>query len=168
MTRILVAYASKMGSNAEIAEAIAGVLRDAGLEAEALPAKELRDLTPYDAVVLGSALYAAHWQRDANRFVARNREALRERPLWLWSSGPLDRALAVVNMPLTPNATETIGDLPYRAHHTFGGRLDPEAPGVDAQIVATHQVGDFRPWAAILEYAAKIARELASDLADPA
>jgi len=160
VARVLVAYASKMGSNAEIAEAIAGVLRDAGLEAEVLPARDLRDLTPYDAVVLGSALYAAHWQRDANRFVTRNREALRERPLWLWSSGPLDRALALADLPMTPNAKEIMGDLPYRAHHTFGGRLDPDAQAMDSQILATHQVGDFRPWPAILGYAAAISRDL--------
>src|SRR3974390_3034872 len=64
-----------MGSNAEIAEPIAAVLRQAGLEAEVVPAREARDLAPYDAVVLGSALYAAHWRRDAHRYVARGRGA---------------------------------------------------------------------------------------------
>ena len=160
VARVLVAFASKMGSNGEVADAIVAVLRDAGLEAEAVPARRARDLAPYDAVVLGSALYAAHWQRDANRFVARNRDALRARPLWLWSSGPLDRVLGARDLPIAANVVETMGDVPFRAHRTFGGRLDPSAPGVDEQILSTHMVGDFRDWDAIRAFAAEIAREL--------
>jgi menaquinone-dependent protoporphyrinogen oxidase len=163
MARVLVAYATKMGSNGEIADVIAGVLRDAGHEVEARPAREVRDLDGLDAVVLGSALYAATWRRDANRFVARSREALRDRPLWLWSSGPLDRALASKDLPPASNVLAVMGDVPYRAHRTFGGRLDPAAPGVDEQILRTHQVGDFRNWDAIRAYADEIARALAAE-----
>jgi len=158
--RVLVAYASKMGANAEIAEAIVGVLREAGLEAEALPAREAKDLTAYDAVVLGSALYAAHWQRDAHRFISRSRDALGAMPLYLWSSGPLDWALASRDLPPAANVLEIMGEVPFRAHHTFGGRLDPTAPDVDEQILRTHPIGDFRDWGAIRAYALAIARDL--------
>ncbi len=158
--RVLVAFATKMGSNAQVAEAIAAVLRDAGLEVTTLPAREARDLAPYDAVVLGSALYAAHWQREANRFVNRGREALRTKPVWLWSSGPLDRHLAARDLPPADNVLAIMADIPFRAHHTFGGLLDPTVPGVDEQILRTHQVGDFRDWERIRDYAREIAREL--------
>lgn len=167
MARVLVAYASKMGSNAEVADAIAGVLRDAGHDVEVAPARDVRGLDGYDAVVLGSALYAAHWQREANRFVARGRDALRSRPFWVWSSGPLDRALASRDLPPAANVLEILADLPFRAHRTFGGRLDPSSPGVDEQILRTHQVGDFRDWDRIRAYGAEIARALA-DEAPPA
>ena len=159
--RVLVAYATKMGSNAEIADAIVGVLRESGLEAEALPAREVKDLEPYDAVVLGSALYAAHWQRDAHRFVNRRKDVLRTKPLWLWSSGPLDRALAMADLPPAANVLEIMGDIPFRRHRTFGGRLDRDAPGVDEQILRTHQIGDFRDWGAIRSFAAEIAAGVA-------
>ncbi len=158
--RVLVAYASKMGSNAEIAQAIAVALREAGLEADPMAVADARDLSPYDAVVLGSALYAAHWQRSAHRFVARQREALAALPLWLWSSGPLDRALAARDLPPAANVLGTMGELPFRGHRTFGGRLDPAFPGIDQQILRTHPVGDFRDWAAIRAYALEIARSL--------
>lgn len=158
--RVLVAYATKTGSTAEIAAVIAEVLVAAGLEAEALPVRKVRDLTPYGAVVLGSALYAAHWQRDANRFIGRHREALKARKVWLFSSGPLDHRLAVQNLPLTTHAAEIVGDVPYLGHRTFGGRLDPAAPGVDALILATHQVGDFRYWPVIRAWASEIAATL--------
>ena len=161
--RVLVAFATKMGSTGEIAESVAGTLRAGGLEAAALAARDITDLAPYDAVILGSALYAAHWQREANRFVARNREALAARPLWLFSSGPLDRRLAAQDLPLTEHAAEIFLDLTWRGHRTFGGRLDPTSPAVDPQILATHPIGDFRDWAAIHDWAASIARELLAE-----
>ena len=160
--RVLVAYASKMGSNVEIADAIVGVLRESGLDAEAVPARDVKDLAPFDAVVLGSALYAAHWQRDAHRLVSRRKEVLQTKPLWLWSSGPLDRALAIADLPPAANVLEIMGDIPFRGHKTFGGRLAPDSPGVDEQILRTHQIGDFRDWVAIRAYAAEIARVLLS------
>jgi menaquinone-dependent protoporphyrinogen oxidase len=158
--RVLVAYATKMGSTAEVAVAIAEALVAAGLEADAMPARDVRDLSPYGAVVLGSALYAAHWQRDANRFLGRHREALKARKVWLFSSGPLDHRLAVQNLPITTHAAEIVGDVPYLGHRTFGGRLDPDSPGMDAQIVATHPVGDFRSWPVIRAWASEIAAAL--------
>ena len=47
------------------------------------------DLAGYGAFVIGSAVYAMHWQKDAAQFVRRNRALLAGRPVWLFSSGPL-------------------------------------------------------------------------------
>ena len=91
--RVLVAYATKLGSTSEIAETIAHVLRDSGHRALALPARDVTTLAGWDAVILGSAVYAAYWQRDARRFTERFRDDLKARPLWLFSGGPLDRRL---------------------------------------------------------------------------
>jgi menaquinone-dependent protoporphyrinogen oxidase len=155
--RVLVAFATKMGSNTEVANAIAEVLRANGVEADAIPARAVRDLAPWSAVILGSALYAAHWQRDANRFLIRHRDALRARKVWLYSSGPLDHRQAAQNLPISTHAAEIVGDLPYIEHRTFCGRLDPHTEGIDPQILATHPVGDFRNWPAIRAWAADIA-----------
>lgn len=158
--RVLVAHASKLGSTAEIGESIAVTLRTAGLDAEAIAVREVADLAGYDAVILGSALYAAHWRRDANRFVNRHRAALQERPLWLFSSGPLDRRLAAADLPMGPHAAAITAGLAPRGHRTFGGRLAADAPGVDPQVLATHPIGDFRDWDVITDWAASIAVEL--------
>jgi menaquinone-dependent protoporphyrinogen oxidase len=152
-----------MGSNAEIADVVAGVLRDAGLEVDEMAARDVKDVEPYDAIVLGSALYAAHWQRDAHRFIAKRRDVLRAKSLWLWSSGPLDRLLAAKNLPPAANVLEIMGDVPFRGHRTFGGRLNADDPNVDAQILRTHQVGDFRDWDAVRAYASEIARAVTGD-----
>ncbi len=159
---MLVAYATKMGSNREIAEAIAAVLREHDLEADVRSVRDVRTPDGWDAVVLGSALYAAHWQRDANRFVARNREALAARRVWVFSSGPLDRSLADADLPITPNAAEILAGVPYEGHRTFGGLLRPDAEDVDPQILRTHAVGDFRDWTSIRSWAAAIANALSA------
>ncbi len=157
--RVLVAYATKLGSTSEIAETMAQVLRDGGHRALALPAHDIRSLGDWDAVILGSAVYAAHWQRDARRFTERFQDELKARPLWLFSGGPLDRRLARADQPITPYAAEITAGLGARAHRTFGGRLAPDA-AVAPQVLQTHRIGDFRDWQAIVEYAYRISREL--------
>jgi len=159
--RVLVAYATKHGSAAEISAVLVEVLRDAGLDAEAKPASEVRSLRHYDAVILGSGLYSATWLRDANRFVRSHQAALRKVPVWLFSSGPLDRSADFDDIPMTPHVAEAVGDLPFKGHRTFGGRLVPDAPEVAAGIIATHRTGDFRDFDAIRAWAREIAAALA-------
>lgn len=160
MATVLVAYASKHGSTREIAEAIGATLRATGLAVEVRPARDVRSLDQVAAVVLGSALYAAHWQRDAMRFVRRHDAALRERPVWLFSSGPLDESASRTRLPVPGPVAAATGDLGARDHRTFGGRLLPDTPGVDPHILATHPTGDFRDWEAIHAWARAIASEL--------
>lgn len=95
----LVAYGSKNGSTAEIARWIASVLRDNGIDADARSAHEIQDVGPYDAVVLGGALYAGRWHRDARRFARRHHRELAARPVWLFSSGPLDPSASERDIP---------------------------------------------------------------------
>jgi menaquinone-dependent protoporphyrinogen oxidase len=157
--RVLVAYATKLGSTGEIAETIAHVLRDSGHRALALPARDVTTLVDWDAVILGSAVYAAYWQRDARRFTERFREDLMVRPLWLFSGGPLDRRLGKADQPITPHGAEITEGLGARAHRTFGGRLARDAD-VDPQVLQTHRLGDYRDWQSIVQYAYRIAQEL--------
>jgi menaquinone-dependent protoporphyrinogen oxidase len=159
MTRTLVAYASKLGSTGEIAEALAVELRAAGHEVDVQPVTAVRDIEGYGAVIIGSALYAAHWQRDANRFIQRHLAGLQALPVWLFSSGPLDSRLAIANLPITEHAKEVTSSIEARGHRTFGGRLLADAP-VDPQVLATHPVGDFRNWDDIQAWGREIAAAL--------
>jgi menaquinone-dependent protoporphyrinogen oxidase len=78
---VLVAYATKNGSTAEIAQAIADTLRENGMSPQVRPVAEVENVTPYDAVVFGSGIYARRWLHDARRFAHRHRKALAERPV---------------------------------------------------------------------------------------
>ena len=157
--RVLVAYASKLGATREIAETIAQTLRDGGHLAVAIPTRDVASLEDVDAVILGSAVYAAYWQRDARKFVDRFHEELKARPLWLFSGGPLDRRLAKADQPITPHGAAITDGLGARAHRTFGGRLSADA-AVSERVRQTHRLGDFRDWQKIVEYGYRIGREL--------
>ena len=80
---------------------IGEALTDAGCEAVVSPAADIRDLAGFDAVIIASAMYANRWHRDARRFVRRNSAALRELPVWLVSSGPLDDSAEQHDIPPT-------------------------------------------------------------------
>jgi len=157
--RVLVAYASKLGATREIAETIAQTLRDGGHLAVAIPTRDVASLEDVDAVILGSAVYAAYWQRDARKFVDRFHDELKARPLWLFSGGPLDRRLAKADQPITPHGAAITDGLGARAHRTFGGRLSADA-AVSERVRQTHRLGDFRDWQKIVEYGYRIGREL--------
>ncbi len=158
--RVLVAYASKHGSTGEIAAVVAATLVEAGIRADVMPAADVRDLAGYGAVVLGSGLYSATWLRDANRFVRAHRAALAGLPVWLFSSGPLDRSADLDDIPMTTHVTGSIDGLAIRGHRTFGGLLRDDAPEVAAGILSTHRTGDFRDWEAIRRWAREIGAAL--------
>jgi menaquinone-dependent protoporphyrinogen oxidase len=65
MMRVLVTAATKYGATAEIAQAIAEGLGEHGLEATVLPPEQVEGVDGYDAVVVGSAVYAGHWLKPA-------------------------------------------------------------------------------------------------------
>jgi hypothetical protein len=69
---VLVTYASKHGVTQEIAERIAQTLRAAGQQAQVRPVSAAGDLAGYGALVIGSAVYMGHWQKEAMEFVRRN------------------------------------------------------------------------------------------------
>jgi menaquinone-dependent protoporphyrinogen oxidase len=68
---VLVTAASRYGSTAEIASAIGDVLRDSGLDVAVVPPDTVKDLDAYEAVVMGSAVYAGRWVKPAREFVDR-------------------------------------------------------------------------------------------------
>jgi len=160
-TSVLVAYGTTNGSTAQIAEAVTEVLRKEGLTAETLSAASVTDITPYDAVVVGGGLYAGRWQRDARRFVRRNRRELAKRPLWLFSSGPLDASASERDIPPVAGVRRAMIRLGAREHVTFGGCLEEGAKGrIARMIVRNGKGGDFRNFTQIEEWAARIADEL--------
>jgi menaquinone-dependent protoporphyrinogen oxidase len=74
--RVLVTYGTKMGGTAGIAEILGDALSDAGFHLDVRPTADVADVGAYDAVVVGGAVYAGRWHRDARRFVKRNTRVL--------------------------------------------------------------------------------------------
>ncbi len=88
--KILVAFATRYGSTTGVAEAIAAALRERGLAVDLEPARQVRTLEPYRAVVVGAPLYIGAWHKDALNFLSRHREALAKWPVAVFALGPLN------------------------------------------------------------------------------
>lgn len=144
MTFVLVAYGSKRGSTKEIAEWIGADLRKERLHVDVRAANTVRDVTPYHVVIIGGALYAGRWHRHARRFARRHARMLRDRPVWLFSSGPLDISAEERNVPPVPSVDRVAKLVDARGHVTFGGRLSADAQGFPAAALAKNKSGDFR------------------------
>ena len=78
--KILVAYATRAGSTAGVAEVIGQTLAEGGLQVEVYPMQDVKDLTPYRAVVAGSAIRGAKWLPEAMQFVKTHRVELAQKP----------------------------------------------------------------------------------------
>jgi len=165
-TQILVAYATKYGATAEIAEKIGQVLRQAGLRTDVLPAKRVKDLTPYKAVILGSAVYIGQWRKEAATFLRTNEKALTERPVWLFSSGPTGEGDPIQSLKgwRLPKAQQPIADrIRPRDIAVFHGALDPERMNLIEKWMVKNvkaSLGDSRDWGAIDAWARTISDAL--------
>lgn len=78
--RLLVAYVSRAGTTGEVAEEIGRVLCERGAEVDVRQAKDVTDVSPYQAVILGSAVYMGKLMSDAANFVQKHRLALSQKP----------------------------------------------------------------------------------------
>ncbi len=165
-TKTLVTYASKYGGTAGIAEKIGEVLREAGVETDVLPVDRVRDLAPYRAVILGSAVYIGGWRKPAVNFIRSREQELSGRPVWIFSSGPTGPADqgAFMGGGLLPKALLPVADRIHpRDVVIFGGAAFAERlKGLDKWILNNVKapLGDFRDWAAIQSWAEAIARDL--------
>ncbi|MET9311840.1 flavodoxin domain-containing protein [Kribbella sp. NPDC003505] len=158
---VLVAYASKSGATAGIAEAIGAELRAHGHDVDVLDVNRVQDLARYDVVVLGSAIYIRRWRKDAVRFLRHNVDALRERQVWLFHSGPVgpDKDQDQDMPPAVRHLAHEIGATPAR---TFAGRLEPDtAKGFLARRLATGNLAaDSRDWDKIRAWASDISASI--------
>jgi menaquinone-dependent protoporphyrinogen oxidase len=159
--RALVVHGSKRGGTAGLAEMVGQAFREAGHDADVRPGSErVDDLSAYDVVVIGGALYANRWQKDARRFVRRHAEQLRHRPVWLFSSGPLDDSAEQGEIAPTAQVAKMMVSLGARGHETFGGSLAPDAHGFPASAMAKTHAGDFRDPEHVRRWVRGIAEEL--------
>lgn len=154
--RILVAYATKCGSTAEVADVIAHELKEVGESVDVRNVADIEDLSPYDAVVLGTAVRMGQPLPAAKRFVRQHRDALAKMPFALFSLG------ITMNEDTPEHRTEAQG---YLASLTsvvqpvavglFGGKVDPARLSPFWRLITSFiktgdmAPGDHRDWQAI-------------------
>jgi menaquinone-dependent protoporphyrinogen oxidase len=164
--KVLVAFASKYGKTAEIAQRIGEVLTEAGLQNDVYPANRVKKSTDYQAVVLGSAVCIGMWRREAASFLKANEMDLAQKPCWFFSSGPtgegdLEELLDGWKFPsgLRPAADR----IQPRDIVVFRGAVDlQKLNGLERWMMSRVQAaeGDFRDWENIVAWAKGIAEEI--------
>ena len=156
--KVLVSGASKYGSTAEVAAVIGEELGIHGIDAEVRAPADVSGIEDFDAVVLGSGVYAGHWLEAAKELVERQSEALRQRPVWLFSVGPIGDPPKPDEEPV--DVTPLLQATQARGHHIFAGRLDRSRLSfVEKALVVALRApeGDFRNWDEIRGWARRIA-----------
>jgi menaquinone-dependent protoporphyrinogen oxidase len=167
---ILVTYASRLGATAGVAEAIGKTLADNGAQVEVRRMEEVTDLTPYSAVVAGSAIRNKQWLPEAMQFMRTHQAALRQKPF----------AAFLVCMTLAMKDGEK-----YRPHvatwlDPVRALVKPASEGLFAGVLDIGQIssaserlkfrvsvlfgvwkeGDHRDWNAIRDWAASLGSAL--------
>ena len=156
-TRILVAYATRNGSTAEIARAIGKELADAGLTVNVADIKTISTLTGYTAVVIGGPLYMGSVDGAVGKFVGKNRGQLQNLPVAAFVVGlapknpdpkAAEQAMAALKRSLEPV-------MPVSSA-LFAGKLDPATVNfVMRKLLEMAKIpaGDFRDWNLIAAWA---------------
>jgi menaquinone-dependent protoporphyrinogen oxidase len=168
--RVLVTAASKHGATHEIADALARGIEAAGvgLTVATVPVERRPDPAGFDAVVLGSAVYAGRWREEARDWAGAHAATLRERPVWLFSSGPVGEPPFPDDDP--HDAPPLVQVTAAREHRVFPGRLDKGLLSFPERAMVTAMrapVGDFRDWGLVDAWAREIAAALAGAAVAP-
>lgn len=167
--KVLVAYASKYGATSEIAFHIGKAIQQKGFDVEVHPAQQVKDLDPYIAIILGSAVYAGQWLKEAANFLTAHEQILAQRPVWLFSSGPTgegDPEELMKGWRFPENLQPVADRIKPREIAFFSGVIDPKKLNLPEKMIIKAlkaPTGDFRDWDSIEGWAASIAESLQAD-----
>ncbi len=164
--KILVTYASQGGSTAGVAQAIGKALSVNSTLVDVRPVKEVTDLSPYRAVIIGSAVHSGKWMPEAMMFIERHQNILRRIPTAVFQ---VCMMLATSNEEYRHMVPDWFAPLRAQiqpvAEGSFAGALWPnqykklsEKLGLRIFLAAIKlKAGDYRDWSAIRGWAERVA-----------
>jgi menaquinone-dependent protoporphyrinogen oxidase len=158
--KILIAFASRKGSTAEIAQAIGKELESAGNSVEVAEIKGIRSLEGFRGVVIGAPVYMAKIEKDVGAFAARFGGVLSRLPVAAFAVGiaPVDPRVGTVEGVLD-KLKAALGPVQPVAVTMFAGRLDlARMSFAERTMTGLMKVltGDFRDWEAIRAWAREL------------
>ena len=166
---VLVAYASRFGSTAEVAQTVAQVLNASGITLICEPVRTVRQVERYAAVVLGAPLFVGRLHKDARRFLAANRAVLAKIPVALFVCGPVnndEKDWIEAEQQLDAELAKFPWLSPL-ARKIFGGKYDPSVLQFPLTLIPALKrmpASDVRDWTAIRSWASELALKLRSRL----
>ncbi|HTW98303.1 MAG TPA: flavodoxin domain-containing protein [Acidimicrobiales bacterium] len=158
--RVLVTFGSTLGGTQELARIVADELHAEGFDVDLLPPGWVPTLEGYEAVVVGGALYANRWHKEARRFVRHHAAELRRVPTYYFSSGPLDDSASEGEIGPVRSVRTLMALVGARAHATFGGRLAADAGHFPVFVLARKETGDWRDADRVRAWTREVAGQL--------
>lgn len=154
--KVLVTYASKYGSTGGVADAIGKELCSKGMAVDVMLIKNVRDVSSYQAVVIGSAIYMGKWMSEALDFIKKNKDSLRKVPVAYFLvcmnlSRPTQEKQAEV-LSYMDAVLKAVPEIKPVGMGTFAGALDyNNLSWLNKKILKSKGTpeGDFRDWNAI-------------------
>ncbi len=166
---VLVTFATRYGSTAETAEAVADTLRNRGVIVEVRTAQSVASTERYRAVVLGAALYMGRLHKDARHLLSANQCMLAKIPVALFVPGPVhtvEKEWADAQKQLD----KELKNFPWLspvARQIVGGKFDPASLGFPFSLMPVMRkmpASDARDWVAIRAWASDLAVTLRPSL----
>jgi menaquinone-dependent protoporphyrinogen oxidase len=163
------------GSTGDVAQAIGNTICGHGAAADIRLIKNVNTLTPYDAVIVGSAVRSDKWLSEAIRFVEINRQALSQIPVayfltCLTLTRPSEENLRRARSYMDPilNGVSEVKPLDMGL---FAGVLDYSKYSAGMGAVMRYKMwskgveeGDYRDWDAIKSWAGRAAGAMVGDI----
>ena len=161
--KILVAYATKCGSTAEISTAITESLCAGGLSAELKRASSVKSIEGYQGVVLGTAIYMGSPLKEATDFIEKFVSQMADTPFAIFDVCLTMKEATPENEKIALDYLKSISDVisPIKSG-AFSGRIDlatlPPLYRMFAQAdnEGTLAEGDYRDWNVISTWAEEL------------
>jgi len=158
--RVLVTYASKYGSTGGVADAVGKELCSKGMAADVVLIKNARNVSSYQGMVIGSAIYMGKWMPEAVDFVKQNKDILRQVPVayflvCMTLSQPTEKKRAEALSYMDP-ILKAAPEIKPVGIGTFAGALNySNLSWINKKILKSKgsPEGDFRDWKAIRAWA---------------
>ena len=159
-SKILIAYASRLGSTGDVAQAIGEELTARGNVVDVKLVKDVRDISPYRTILVGSAVRMGRWLPEAVEFLEHNVNSLASKPvsyftvcMTMHQDTPGNRARAQTITSAARSVREPA------AEGFFGGRMDFDKLSFMEQTILRAKKtpeGDFRDWDVIRAWGQQI------------
>jgi menaquinone-dependent protoporphyrinogen oxidase len=173
---VLIAYCTRNGSTAEVAQAMGETMKGAGLIVEVKPMVEVRSIPEGAAVVLGTALYIGHFPKEFHQFVSRFQTELSKVRPWIFVLGPTEKVRKQF-AAAEEQARKELGKYAWLRPsdmRVLGGKFDPAhlnlpfpmslVMKLPANPMRKLPASDIRDWAWIHGWAQAIADHLTAEV----